>query len=198
MGVAFQFSHRGYFADVAEVAVDAANNTVKVNKVWVAGDIGSQIVNPSRRDQPGAGRRHRRPEPADGLDEITIDAGRAVQSNFHDIPAGSADAGAAGHRSAFRDDGTIRRRVWASRRCRRSSRRPFAMRSSPPPGSASVRCRSRRVASAGANPGVHRVPVRKPLLHATPHGLPPVAICFSTLPVAMSITDTSPDGPFAV
>jgi len=81
MGIAFHFSHMGYFAEVAEVQVDAAKK-IKVNKVWVAGDMGHTIINPSACTNLIEG------AIIDGLSElmaqeITVDKGKVVQGNYN-------------------------------------------------------------------------------------------------------------------
>ena len=80
-GVAFHFSHRGYFAEVVQATV-AKDGTLKVDKVWVAGDIGSQIINRSNAENQAQG------AVLDGIaealdQEITIANGKTEQTNFN-------------------------------------------------------------------------------------------------------------------
>lgn len=84
MGVAFHYSHRGYFAEVVQATV-RKDGEVKVDKVWVAGDIGSTIINPSNAENQAQGC------VIDGLSEafgqeITIQNGRTVQANYNNHP----------------------------------------------------------------------------------------------------------------
>ena len=84
LGIGFHFSHLGYFANVIEANV-SKDGEVKVVKIWVAGDVGRQIVNPagalnqvqgSVLDALNACRNH----------AVTFADGAIEQRNFGDLP----------------------------------------------------------------------------------------------------------------
>ena len=84
MGIAGYYSHQGYFAEVVQATV-AKNGDLRVEKVWVAGDVGKQIINPS------AGGNQIEGGALDGISQalaqaITFTNGRVDQTNFHDFP----------------------------------------------------------------------------------------------------------------
>ncbi len=82
MGVAFYYSHMGYFAEVVKATV-GAQGALKVDKVWVAVDVGSHIVNPIGAENQVQG------AALDGIGQalalqVNIKNGRAAQSNYDD------------------------------------------------------------------------------------------------------------------
>jgi isoquinoline 1-oxidoreductase subunit beta len=82
-GVAFYFSHLGYFAEVVQTTVSPAGD-ITLDHVWVVGDVGSQIINPSGAENQVQG------AALDGLGSalgqaITIDRGRVEQANFDTV-----------------------------------------------------------------------------------------------------------------
>jgi isoquinoline 1-oxidoreductase beta subunit len=84
MGIAFHYSHRGYFAEVVQATV-SREGVLKVDKVWAAGDIGNQVINPLNAENNAQG------GILDGISEalgqeIVIENGRAVQTNFNNFP----------------------------------------------------------------------------------------------------------------
>ena len=139
-GIAFYFSHFGYFAEVVQATVTASGE-IKLDHVWVVGDVGSQIINPSGAVNQVQG------AALDGLgaalgQAITLDRGRVVQSNFDSVKPLRIDQAPPVDVEFLITDTCSP--GWASRRCRRSCPRsatPF----SPRPASASARCRSTRM-----------------------------------------------------
>lgn len=83
-GFGFYFSHRGYFAEIVEITLNGGE--IAVEKVFVAGDIGSQIINPinARHQVEGA--------IIDGLGQamagqaIELVDGAVTQANFDSYP----------------------------------------------------------------------------------------------------------------
>ena len=83
-GIAFHWSHQGYVAHVAEVTV-SKDGEAKVDRVVSVCDVGQQIVNRSGAENQVEGC------VVDGIgtlmfQELNIERGRIVQSNYHDYP----------------------------------------------------------------------------------------------------------------
>jgi isoquinoline 1-oxidoreductase beta subunit len=84
MGVAFHFSHRGYFAAVVDASV-GAKGVLKIHKIYIAGDIGSQIVNANGAEKQCQSAALEALSHAFGQ-QITINNGHVVQTNFDAYP----------------------------------------------------------------------------------------------------------------
>jgi isoquinoline 1-oxidoreductase beta subunit len=82
-GVAFYFSHRGYFAEVVQVTM--RERGLSVDKVWIVGDVGRQIVNPLGATAMCEG------SALDGIgsalgQKITLENGRVKEGMFVEHP----------------------------------------------------------------------------------------------------------------
>jgi len=83
-GFGFYFSHRGYFAEVVDLTV--VDGAVTIDKVWIAGDIGSQVINPLNAEHQMQG------AVIDGIAQAMVwqpieqKAGAVNNENFGDFP----------------------------------------------------------------------------------------------------------------
>jgi isoquinoline 1-oxidoreductase beta subunit len=82
MGFACHYCHAGYFAEVAEVSVDAKNQ-ITVHKIWAA-DVGNQIVNPSGAEAQVQGAILE--AMSQMQQEITLTGGQVQQTNYDSHP----------------------------------------------------------------------------------------------------------------
>jgi len=84
MGVAFHFSHRGYFAAVVDASV-GAKGVLTIHKIYITGDIGSQIINANGAEKQCQSAALEALSHALGQ-QITISNGHVVQTNFDAYP----------------------------------------------------------------------------------------------------------------
>jgi isoquinoline 1-oxidoreductase beta subunit len=89
LGFGFYYCHLGYFAEVVEASVE--DGAILVHKIWAAGDVGRQLVNPLGAEKQVRG------AIMDGLGQalegqkITFVDGAVEQSNYHDFRFGRND-----------------------------------------------------------------------------------------------------------
>jgi isoquinoline 1-oxidoreductase beta subunit len=81
LGFGYYYSHLGHFAEVAEASVSKTGQ-VSVHNVWVAGDVGSHIINPFGALNQVQG------SVIDGIGQalslaIELEGGAVTNSNFH-------------------------------------------------------------------------------------------------------------------
>jgi isoquinoline 1-oxidoreductase beta subunit len=82
MGFGWYWSHLGYVAQVHQVRVDA-DGGITPEHFWVAADVGKHIINPTNAVNQMQGGVLDAVSAALGQ-QITLDKGRVVQSNFQD------------------------------------------------------------------------------------------------------------------
>lgn len=83
-GFGFYFSHRGYFAEIADVTV--VNDQIKVDKIWVAGDIGSHVINPINAEHQTQGAVLEGLAQALVMQPVVQQGGKITTDNFGDFP----------------------------------------------------------------------------------------------------------------
>ncbi|HQS68213.1 MULTISPECIES: molybdopterin cofactor-binding domain-containing protein [unclassified Novosphingobium] len=83
-GFGFYFSHLGYFAVVADCAQEG--DAIKVTKMWVAGDIGSTIINPLNAEQQVRGAMIEGISHVIGGLQVPIAGGQVQVANFDAYP----------------------------------------------------------------------------------------------------------------
>jgi isoquinoline 1-oxidoreductase beta subunit len=90
-GFGFYFSHAGYFAEIVDLTV-GEGGTIRIDKIWIAGDVGSQVINPLNALHQAQGSVIEGIAQSLAGQKIDLVDGAVVQENFHDFPLLRIDA----------------------------------------------------------------------------------------------------------